>query len=458
MLSNTMVIQNVTGGGMMSKKTIMAIGVLMTGLMAVNTIADGSRDLWEIMNMIRSDKFDYVLPKAMRNNDIDMWITIDKGRGTEPLYLDFGDESSNGSGMFVFTDRGDRIERAVLFGHGELLAQSGVYDIIGYRGTLKEFVKERDPKRIGVNFTTDKELFPPEGRHLSDGLSHTDYINLKKELGEPYASRLVSAERLIADYRAERVPGEIILFSKVANVTRKLQERALSNEVIIPGKTTMLDVCWWMDEQRHALDYQSGWFPSVFLSPPDGVEIANTNRVIQPGDILQIDWGIGKHNFHTDMKRFSYVMGEGETRIPAGIQRAFDESRKIRELIRKNVKSGKTGRELLDNLKRLVRKAGYVYTEKEHPSDVEGIEVNIGMHPCGNLGHGVGASLFEIFPVRTTYEVMPNSLFAFEFIVFTPAPEWGGNKVPVCVEENALVTEHGIQWVHPPQNEILIIR
>ena len=393
----------------MLKKTIMAIVALMAGLMAVNTIADGSRDLWEIMNMIRSDKFDYVLPKAMRNNNIDMWITIDKGRGTEPLYLDFGDESSNGSGMFVFTDRGDRIERAVLFGHGELLAQSGVYDIVGYRGTLRDFVKERNPKRIGVNFTTDKELFPPEGRHLSNGLSYTDYINLK-------------------------------------------------NEVIIPGKTTMLEVCWWMDEQRHLRDFQSGWFPTVFLSPPDGVEIANTNRVIQPGDIIQIDWGIGKHNFHSDMKRFSYVMGEGETQIPAGIQRAFDESKKIRELIRKNVKSGKTGRELLDNLKRLVRKAGYVYTEKEHPSDVEGIEVNIGMHPCGNLGHDVGASLFEIFPVRTTYEVMPNSLFAFEFIVFTPAPEWGGNKVPVCVEENALVTEHGIQWVHPPQNEILVIR
>ena len=75
-----------------------------------------------------------------------------------------------------------------------------------------------------------------------------------------------------------------------------------------------------------------------------------------------------------------------------------------------------------------------------------------------NLGHDVGATLFEIYPVRTTYPVRPNSLFAFEFIVFTPAPEWGGNKVPVCYEENVLVTEHGIQWVHPPQNEILVIR
>jgi len=80
------------------------------------------------------------------------------------------------------------------------------------------------------------------------------------------------------------------------------------------------------------------------------------------------------------------------------------------------------------------------------------------MHPAGNLGHDVGAALFEIYPTRTTYEVRPNSLISVEFIVFTPADEWGGNKVPVNIEENALITEHGIEWVHPPQNRVLVIR
>ena len=117
-----------------------------------------------------------------------------------------------------------------------------------------------------------------------------------------------------------------------------------------------------------------------------------------------------------------------------------------------------TGREQLDNLKRLITEEGYVYTEDESPSIVEGIEVNVGMHAAGNLGHDVGGGLFEIYPVRTTYVICPNSLIAFEFIVFTPVDEWGGKKVPVCIEENALITEHGIEWVHPPQNRILVIR
>ncbi|MFQ6038809.1 MAG: M24 family metallopeptidase, partial [Candidatus Aminicenantales bacterium] len=229
-------------------------------------------------------------------------------------------------------------------------------------------------------------------------------------------------------------------------------------EVITPGKTTLNEVSWWLEEQRDALGVESGWHPTVFLSPPDGIEISNTDRPIQPGDVIQIDWGIGRNNFFTDMKRFAYVLGEGETEVPPGIRRAFEESCKVRDLIKMNVRAGKTGREQLDNLKRLVKEAGYAYTEEERPSSVAGIEVNIGMHAAGNLGHDVGGSLFEIFPLRTTYEIRPNSLIAFEFIVFTPAPEWGGNKVPVCVEENALITERGIEWVHPPQNRVLVIR
>jgi Xaa-Pro aminopeptidase len=336
--------------------------------------------------------------------------------------------------------------------------ESGLYDIFKSVRDLRSFVAERDPKRIGINMSTVTELWPPEGRHLTDGLSHTDYINLKKELGEPYASRLVSAEKLISDFRSERVAGEVIEFSKIANITRKLIERALSNEVITPGKTTMNEVCWWLEEQRQALGLECGWHPTVFLSPPDGNEIANADRVIQPGDVLQIDWGIGRNNFFTDLKRFSYVLKKGETEVPAWVQKAFDNSRIIRELVRENVRSGKTGRKQLDHLKRLVAEAGFVYTEEERPSKVKGVEVNIGMHSVGNLGHDVGGSLFEIFPLRTTYEIRPNSLIAFEFIVFTPADEWRGNKVPVCVEENALITERGIEWVHPPQNRVLVIR
>ena len=414
---------------------------------------------WQISCSVRKDKFDIVLPKTMRRHDIDMWIIIDKGRGAEPLTEDFGPETSYGNGIIVFSDRGlERIERVVFGGEGGMIDECGAYDDFLDPDLLNQFVNERDPKKIAVNYSTEKKLVPMEGRHAVDGLSYTDFNNLKNTLGKVYASRLTSAELLISDYRSERVIGEIIEFSKVARTTIRLLERALSNEVITIGKTTQLDIGWWLEDKREKLNYKRGWQPTVFLSPPNGIEIANTNRVVLAGDLMQIDWGIGKNNYFTDLKRVAYVLDTDETELPSWVETAFNNSIDIRNIIKNNVKPGRTGEEILEQLRSKIIEAGYVYTEEESPSNIAGIEVNIGMHSAGNLGHDQGGSIFAIYPTRKKYIVQPNSIISLEFIVFTPVDEWSGNKVPICIEENALIPESGIQWLHPPQEKVLLIR
>ena len=67
--------------------------------------AQDFRSLWESSCMIRKNKFDYVLPKTMRRNNIDMWIVIDSCRGTDPMMLDFGIESTYGQGFYLFFDQ-----------------------------------------------------------------------------------------------------------------------------------------------------------------------------------------------------------------------------------------------------------------------------------------------------------------------------------------------------------------
>ena len=51
---------------------------------------------------IRKDKFDYVLPQAMRDNDVDMWIHVIRQAKPEPLALDLG----GNAGVFIFNDPG----------------------------------------------------------------------------------------------------------------------------------------------------------------------------------------------------------------------------------------------------------------------------------------------------------------------------------------------------------------
>ena len=138
---------------------------------AQTTVTDDVRSRWETSCMIRHDKFDYVLPGAMRRNDIDMWIVIDRGRGAQPMTRDFAVATVNGQGFFVFSDRGgDRIERRQLGGETDLAQECGAYDRFGETDELRAIVEERDPGRIGLNYLAVP--YESEGLHIADGLTY----------------------------------------------------------------------------------------------------------------------------------------------------------------------------------------------------------------------------------------------------------------------------------------------
>ena len=91
---------------------------------------------WEMMNQIRQDKFDIILPQVMRENNIDMWITVMREGNLGPLYDDLGQRYVGDFGFYIFTNRGEeRIERAVLGISGYKLERSGAYDIFPGKAT-----------------------------------------------------------------------------------------------------------------------------------------------------------------------------------------------------------------------------------------------------------------------------------------------------------------------------------
>ena len=109
---------------------------------------------YETMKLIRQEKFDLVLPGALRDSDIDMWIHVMQKGNPDALEMDLGGNAAysvdDTLGFFIFADRGgDRIERAVLGGR----ADRDLYDIFGAEKDITDFVAERDPKRIAVNMS-----------------------------------------------------------------------------------------------------------------------------------------------------------------------------------------------------------------------------------------------------------------------------------------------------------------
>ena len=428
-----------------------------------------ARARWERLNVIRREKFDLVLPIAMRENHVDMWIHVMREGNPDPLVLDLGDDL----GYFVFTDRGgDRIERAVFGGRDDVLDRTGAYDFFRSEEELGEYVAAMDPKKIAVNTS--------EWLAVADGISYSGYVKLQAALGEEYSSRIVSAGPLITDFRVRRVVSEIVEYGKLGELTRQLIERVLSNEVIVPGHTTLEDMAWWMEEQLIGLGMANSCgfnTPAVLYSATakDG-EQQSSQYIIQRGDLLKLDTGISFMNLGTDVKRYAYVLQPGEKTLPAGIQFAWDQALRVRDVLRPRIVVGRTADETLKDLGRAVEEAGYVYINTivdpsrggvpslepdGDPKEVGKTWVWIDCHCVGNTGNSEvasGPSMAGFRADRGHLTIKPNNIFAFEFTAATPTPEMGGWRLPIGIEDDAIVTENGVQWLYSPNARIHLVR
>ncbi len=415
--------------------------------------ANEAKRRWETMAQIRRDKFDLVLPEAMRENQIDLWIVALREGYHDPLWLDLGQGYVGKDGYYVFFDNGSgRIERLALGITGYMLERSLAYDEFLPSGDLAEVVRSRDPERIGVNISRNFGA--------ADGLTYSAWEQLRETLGEPYASRLVSAEKLVSDFRSRRVTSEIAAFAEAGEISRQLAERAFSNEVITPGVTTLEDVAWWLQDQlfQRGLGLSFG-MPSIYVTGPEGIAHLSNEHIIARGDLLMIDWGVGLMNLYTDMKRIAYVLRDGETEAPAGIRNAFDRAKEARAIVRGAIRPNVTAREAEAAIYEALSEGGFKQIGFNQPTDDPlSTDVVIGCHSVGNTGHGIGPSIATFNPVRRGYTLRASNLLSIELFAYTAAPEWGGKKVRIPLEDDALVTARGVEWLYPVNERILLVK
>jgi Xaa-Pro aminopeptidase len=457
----------------MSKKSVLTVFFTLIVLLSTDSVyAQKSKQRYEILRLIRHEKFDLVLPGAMRDNTVDMWIHVVESGKKDPLALDLGGwfeyRAWEPIGYYIFSDRGkDRIERTILGGED----QDGLYDIIGSGKDLREFVEERDPKVIAINMSTSLPI--------ANGLSHTAYLKMTKALGEKYTRRLISAENVITDFRVRRIQREIIAFAKACEIQRQVMDAGLRK--IQPGVTSREDVGWWAQDQLLAQgippSYEAAtlhlpYMPGVSHSEvSDRSETRKQGYVFQRGDYISWDMGIGYLNFGTDFKRNAYILKEGETDIPKGLKHAWDRTLKAREIIRKTFKMGRTAGESLKAIVRALEAGGFVHTPSDDISsqyrdlmnalgDSDKSGFSIDFHATGNTSVGditAGPSIAPWRKGRAHLLVQQNYIFAFEFMVHTWIPEWG-KRVSISYEDNSIVTEKGVEALYPWHDTIMIIR
>lgn len=422
--------------------------------------AQKSKQLYEIMRLIRHEKLDLILPGAMRDNNVDMWIHVVQSGNRDPLALDLGGWFEyrvwEPYGYHIFTDRGgDRIERIILGGED----QEDLYDMEGSGEDLLNIVEERDPKVIAVNMSTSLPI--------ANGLSHTAYLSLTEALGEKYTKRIVSAEKVITDFRVRRVQREIIAFANALEIQRQIMEAALRR--IEPGMTTPEEVGWWAADRLLEQGIPSTYQAATLFLPymPSGA----TDGVYPRGAFLSWDMGIGYLNFGTDIKRHAYILKEGETDVPDGLKLAWERGMKAREFLRKTLKVGRTAADSLQAMVRALEDADYVYTPSDDRTskyrdlvDALGDDprsgFSIDFHATGNTSVGDATAGPSIAPWRSSTAhimVQPNYIFSLEFELNTWVPEWN-RRIGINFEDNAIVTHNGVEYLSPMDEKIIIVR
>ncbi len=398
--------------------------------------------LESMMQQIRKDKFDHVLPRAMRDNHVDMWVHVMRARNPDPLARDLGGES----GVFVFTDRGgERIERAILGATDEELWEEEAYDIFageegiegdpGWQRVIGQFVAERDPQRIAVNFSKENAV--------ADGISHTDYLALVDALGDKYAARIVSAEDVIADFISGIVLGEIVLDGYFGLLTTQIIDEEFAK--IEVGVTTLAEI--------------DG---NVFVRDPDGIENNNDDYVLQPGDLVTILNGSGEGIFVADLGGNGYVLRDGESELPPRVNEIWKHAMTVREILRANIGVGPTAGETLQTLIAKLEEAGYIYIDEDRydPSlDPTKTQVHLDLHAQGRRDMDAP----RISPLggdwQRNMKIPLFHSFTLEYMVHKPVPKWGkGKHMYIAFHDGAVVTPRGIEFPYPPDPGIRIIR
>ena len=214
--------------------------------------------------------------------------------------------------------------------------------------------------------------------------------------------------------------------------------------------------------------------PGVLYSDvSDLSETRSPHYVLQRGDFLSFKVGVRYLDYcSTDIKRNAYIMRAGETNVPESIQYAFDKALEARVIIRENVKVGKTAGQTLEDLITALKAADYIYTPytdegpknylnvQEKLADTDkssfSIDLNSEVYSTGGL-NTLGPSVSAFRQDRAHLKIQENYLFSFEFEIFTNLPERPGYPIVINIEGNHVVSSRGVEFLHPPNEKILLI-
>ena len=411
------------------------------------------REQMDVREAWLKKRFDTLLLPMMQKQGIDMWIVVNEEFHPDPVteHIVPPIPMVGRRDYFVFIDQGGKLERYAIVRYLEERLKNH-YKVLSpnrneIAATLKKIVDDRNPKTIALNMGG--------GRGQMNGLTYDGYKNLVEILGPENEKKFVSASKLLSDFFDTRLPEELDHYRQAVLATDVITRRALSNEVIKPGKTTVGDVRWWMMQQINNLGLTTWFQADLRVQRPakeirtqqQFLEVADEAVVIERGDLIHVDFGLIYMGLSTDWQKHAYILKPGEKDAPAGLKAALKNTNRLQDIIFSIARVGMTGGEVYDRTLAECKK--------------EGIDAMVYSHPIGAHGHGLGASIDFRPAIAATIAPEHFRLWSYTSIELNTSmnvPEWNNQRVTIMGEDDAVMTPNGFEFVRPRQTEFYLVK
>lgn len=344
---------------------------------------------------------------------------------------------------FILTRSGDRVAVVGSLDKANIEAHGHYPEIVTYVGgvsaSLRTVLTRLDPKRIAVNYSVNDPA--------ADGLTHGQMLALTAILeGTPYAARLTTSERLVAALRGRKTRAEQGLIRDACDVTVRIFDAVTPK--LRPGLTEKQFAALIVEEMGRTPGLTPAWAedqcPAVFTGPDSaGAHAGPTDRPIEPGHIVNVDFGVRHRGYCSDLQRTWYVARPGETAAPAAVQKGFDTILKSIRDAAAAIRPGKTGAQIDDVARAVVTGAGYA----EYPHGTG--------HQIGRVAHDGGGGLLPRWERYGNTPLLP--IEAGQCYTIEPRLTVEGHGVATC-EDIVVVTDHGATFLSRPQDQLWLVR
>lgn len=393
-------------------------------------------------------RLETIIPELMARENLDMWIVVCREYNEDPVIMSMLPATSMSARrrtILIFARSADGVVERLTVSRYEY---EGFYEAVWnpdeeeQHDCLARIVRESDPKRIGINVSRTFSF--------GDGISNTEFQLINDALGEPYATRVVSAENLCVGWLERRLAEEITTYPRLAQTGRQIINRAFSTAVIHPGITTTDDVVWWMRQTMQDAGLYAWFQPTIDIQAP-GQSYQNTDNpreTILPGDLLHCDMGFHYLGLATDQQQHAYVLRPGETEAPAGLRAALQDGNRLQDIHLAETQVGRSGNDVL-----------HAALAKAKAED---IRPQIYTHALGFHGHAAGplVGLWDRqdgVPGIGDYPFYDDTVYSIELNVVKSVPEWDGQEVRIMLEEDAVLTGGEVRWLDGRQEAFYLI-